>query len=924
MIRRPAALLLALLAALAASPPAAQAAGEFGFNGEGSAAALNRNGTVNAQAGAHPYAFTVHFGLRTEGGKSQGGEMRDVIVDLPPGLVGDPLAVPRCPRKSFEGGTPDCPASTQVGILHAIIPSIGEAVGPVYNLEPPPGIAAQLGFSEDELVALQGATVQAEEEPGRPSYAARVFAPNLPLEVVSVTETIWGLPADPAHTPERGLHGGVASEAPLLPFLTMPTYCTVAPQLTIRADSVQNPGAYVSETVPLRAEGGQAAPLSGCEAVPFSPQVTSTPSTAAAESPAGLGFELQLPNQGLLDPNAIAAETEPEKTVVTLPAGITANPAAATGLSACSEQQFKEASLAPGSGCPESSKLGTLVAQTPLLEEAIEGSVYLATPHQNRFGSLLALYIVARAGERGVLVKQAGEVRADPSTGQLTTTFDGLPPLPYSSFELRLREGPRAPLITPQLCGTYATTAELYPFSAPEAPAQRTAPFTISSGAEGAPCAASESQLPNHPTLEAGTLVPSGGTYSPFVFRLSRSDGSQRFGSLTTTLPEGLTGRLAGIPYCSEQALAAASSRGFEGGGAAELAQPSCPAASQVGTVSVGAGAGPQPFYAQGKVYLAGPYKGAPLSLAIITPALAGPFDLGSILVRAAVYVDEFSAQITVKSDPLPTILHGIPTDVRSVSVRMQRPDFTLNPTDCKQMAISGSLTSTAGRSAALSEPFQAIGCKGLEFAPKLALSLKGPTRRSGHPALKAVVTYPKGGPYANVARAQVGLPHSEFLDQGNLNKVCTQPELRSRSCPKTSVYGHAKAWSPLLEKPLQGPVYLGVGFGYKLPALVAELNGQVRILLKGKTDTTKHEGLRNTFEAVPDAPVSRFVLELKGGKKYGLLENSENICRKPQRASVLFNAQNGKALHSQPTIANSCGKGAKKKKKKGAKPKRG
>jgi hypothetical protein len=336
--------------------------------------------------------------------------------------------------------------------------------------------------------------------------------------------------------------------------------------------------------------------------------------------------------------------------------------------------------------------------------------------------------------------------------------------------------------------------------------------------------------------------------------------------------------------------------------------------------VDVAAGAGSQPFHVQGKAYLAGPYKGAPLSLAIITPAVAGPFDLGTVVVRTALSVDPFTAQINAVSDPLPTILQGIPLDIRSIALTLNKPNFTLNPTSCDPTQVSGAASTILGQSAQLFQRFQVGGCGALKFRPAVKLSLSGATRRAGHPALKAVVTYPKGGAYANIASAQVSLPHSEFLDQGNLNKVCTQAQLRSASCPAKAVYGKVKAWTPLLEKPLVGKVYLGVGFGYKLPALVAELNGQIRVLLVGKVDTDPQKGIRSTFEAVPDAPVERFVLEMKGGGKYGLLENSEDICARPQRAGAVFTAQNGLSLSVNPTIADSCGKkskqGAKKPKK--------
>jgi hypothetical protein len=628
---------------------------------------------------------------------------------------------------------------------------------------------------------------------------------------------------------------------------------------------------------------------------------------ASGSASSGLNFRLKLPNENLLNPGGVT-ETEPVKTVVTLPAGVTANAAAANGLGSCSEAQFR-AATAVDPGCPADSKLGTLIARSPLLEEAVEGAVYLATPLHNRFGTLLSLYIIASAPERGVLIKQAGRVDIDQGTGQLTTTFDGLPPVPYSSFELNLREGPRAPLTTPLTCGTYQTVARLYPFSEPSTAVVKTAPFKITSGPEGGSCVGSEAQLPNSPTFEAGTQTPFAGMYSPFVLKLSRSEASQHFAGLNVTLPPGLTGRLAGTSECPDAQIAQAAGRSKEGEGALEQASPSCPASSEIGTVTVGAGAGSSPLYVQGHAYLAGPYRGAPLSMAIITPAIAGPFDLGVVVVRAALYVNESTAQITVKSDPLPTSLHGIPLDVRSIAVRVSKNNFTLNPTSCEAKAISAEVVSTTGQVANLQNRFQVGGCRGLKFEPKLNIQLKGATRRAGHPALKAVVTYPKEGEYANIASAQVSLPHALFLDQGNLNKVCKQAELKSATCPKSSVYGHAKAWSPLLAKPLEGPVYLGVGYGYKLPALVADLNGQVRFLLVGKVDTNKQHGLRNTFEVVPDAPVSRFILEMKGGGKYGLLENSENLCAKAQRAEARLVAQNGLVDQLHPQIGVQCKK---------------
>ncbi len=562
--------------------------------------------------------------------------------------------------------------------------------------------------------------------------------------------------------------------------------------------------------------------------------------------------------------------------------------------------------------CPPSSQVGTVEVTTPLLDHPLPGAAYIARQGENPFGSLVAIYIVIDDPLSGVIVKLAGRVDRDPVTGQLTTIVQRNPQLPFENISFQFVGGSRAAFTTPPTCGRYTTSTELVPWTAPDGPtAFPSDSFTISSAPGGGPCPTSEAQMVNAPAFEAGTVIPLAGTYSPFVLKLTRENGSQRIAAVDTLLPEGLIGRLAGVTECSDAQIARAQARRGAGEGAVEQADPSCPAGSEVGVATVGAGSGSL-LYAQGRAYLGGPYKGAPISLVIITPAVAGPFDLGVVVVRIALYVNEFTAQIHAVSDPLPSILDGIPLDIRSIALNMNRPEFTLNPTNCNPKTLLGSTTSTVGQLAGIQNRFQVGGCNGLEFKPKLQLSLKGATKRAGHPALKAVVTYPKGSGYANIARAQVGLPHSEFLDQGNIGTVCTQAALKSATCPKASIYGKATAYSPLLEKPLKGPVYLAGGFGYKLPALVADLNGQVRILLKGKVDTDKRQGIRNTFEAVPDAPVSKFVLEMQGGKK-GLLENSTNICRGSHKAEVRFTAQNGKVASFESPIKASCGASKKK-----------
>ena len=390
--------------------------------------------------------------------------------------------------------------------------------------------------------------------------------------------------------------------------------------------------------------------------------------------------------------------------------------------------------------------------------------------------------------------------------------------------------------------------------------------------------------------------------------RLGRADGEQELGSLQATLPKGLAAKFAGIPYCSDAALAAAATRA----GKAEQSNPSCPA-SRIGSVTVGAGPGTNPFNASGTAYLAGPYKGAPMSVAVITPAVAGPFDLGTVVVRNALYVDSETAQGRVVSDPFPKILDGVPLKLRSITVRLDRPNFTLNPTNCSPMSVDAVIHSTDGATANPKNLFQVGGCKDLGFAPKLRIDLKGPTKRAKNPALTATLTYPKGN-YANIASAAVTLPHSEFLDQSHIGTVCTRVQFAAQACPAASVYGYAKAETPLLDNPIEGPVYLRSS-DHKLPDLVADLNGQIHIVLAGKVDSGKGGGIRNTFMAVPDAPVSKFTLTMKGGNK-SLLVNSENICNKPQRAIANFTAQNGKVSNTKPLITNDCKKSKGKKKK--------
>ncbi len=930
------------LLVLAAGPARAEF-GVVSFTG----GVFDQAGASFTRAGGHPDSATTTFELTAADLLLPDGSMKKVDVELPPGFIGNPGAIARqCPMRDLYGSTvvAKCPASSQVGTARLMQPAapgvnlFSANIAAVYNLEPPPGYPAALGFNINSQPVLLLASLRAGSDYGITISATDV---SQGLFTTGARVTIWGVPGDPSHDADRGTSSDAgmgdnvncASTADPLctnpglgpgeepkAFLSNPADCAAGVLETrLRARSWENPDEVKTAAFSIDTNGNPTA-VDGCEGASFDPSMSLTPTTRQADSPAGLDVDLTMPTLGLTDPDA-AAEAHLKRVTVTLPEGMSVNPSSADGLGACSGQQI---GLIEGGAdprftpepdrCPERARIGTVEVRTPLLKDSLLGSVYLGAQGDNPFGTLLSLYIAVDDPVTGTVLKLPGRIDADPRTGRLTATFDNNPQIPFSSLRLRFKAGPRAPLITPRACGTYGIVSKLSSWSAadpdnpaPEEIVTKTSSFQITSGPGGSPCPS-----PNEfdSSFEAGTVAPIAGSYSPLVVNASRPDASGVLSGLELDLPPGLTGKLAGIAYCPDAALAAASGKD----GAAEQASSSCPAASKLGTVDVGAGAGPTPYHVQGTAYLAGPYKGAPISIAVITPAVAGPFDLGTVVVRAKADVDPHTAQIHVSSDPLPTILRGIPLKVRSISIDTDRPEFTLNPTNCEPMSISGLLLSPTAL-APVASPFQVGACKALDFRPSLKLSFKGGTTRSKHPALKSVLTYPSKGDFSNITRAAVILPHSEIIDQFHVGNPCTRPQFAEEKCPKISVLGRAKAWTPLLDEPLEGKVYFRANGGEReLPDIVADLRGQIHIELVGAVDTVtpkRNARIRTTFFQVPDAPVSRFVLELKGGKE-GLLENSQNLCRSPQRAVLRLTAHNNKTYDTEPTIANGCGKKAK------------
>jgi hypothetical protein len=854
-----------------------------------------------AQAGAHPSAVATSYELLSTSALNFGffgvvtppETVRDIVTHVPAGLIGDPTATAaRCTAAQIstaspEGHVPLCPRDSQVGI--ALVN--GKDISPVFNLVPPEGAPAEFGlYYEGVIINLRaelrpsdnGVDIVAEDSPT-----------SVPIPKAEVT--LWGTPADSSHDNLRAectqaLLGANGELCPPIsnrrkPFLRMPTSCSSALPWSMEMDTYQHPGVF------HRGETTTPA-LEGCGSVPFEPSVSLAPTSGAAHSASGLDVELSLPQDS--GPRGIS-QADVKKAAVALPQGVGINPASADGLEACSDAQLRLGVEGPAE-CPEASKLGTVEVKTPLLEETLDGSVYLRAQNSQdpESGQMYRLAIVLHSAERGVDVKLPGSLVVNKSTGQLTTVFDDLPQLPFESMQLHLKAGPRAPLTTPQACGHYAAQATLTGWNGKTVSTEPG--FDVDQN-----CAAPGFK----PGFEAGVSRPTAGSFSPFTLRVTRDSGMPNLSRIDATLPEGELAKLAGVPVCSD----------------AQVAADSCPASSQVGHVVTAVGEGssplyiPQPGKAPTAVYLAGPYKGAPYSFLARVPAQSGPFDLGNVLVRSALRIDPESVQASVESDPLPQIFGGIPVSYRDVQVEVDRPEYTVNPTNCEPTAVTGTIDSIAGQSVDVSDRFQVSDCAALGFKPKLSISLKGKARRGGHPALTAVLQMPQGG--ANIASTSVALPHSEFLAQSHINTSCTRVQYAAgggggAGCPAGSIYGHARAFSPLLDRPLEGPVYLRSNGGEReLPDLVASLGGQLHVDLVGYVDSDrKTGGLRTTFGKVPDAPVTKFVLKMPGGRK-SLLENSTNICRGKHRAIVKMDGQNGKIHDFRPLVRARCGKRA-------------
>ena len=908
-------------------------------------------GEPSRQASDRPFELRVNFDLAARTGVNDqaggdgtryitsNGQVRTIEVTLPRGMIGNPEAVAKCDPTVFAergamGNATACPSNTQVGYLNiAITDGSGQYGGgqlstfdwglltrvPLYNLEPPKGVPADFGFNAGGLVQSH---IYPILDPAQ-SYAIKTVTPNISnlVQIRGSEVTFWGVPGDPAHDRFRWYseqqEGRVAlgasfSGAPIRPILTNPMDCGFDNGgARFRADSYNHPNQF-SPTE----EYGNPMNVSGCDdsRFRFEPDISLQPTSKAAGAPIGLDVHLEVPQRNdevdeahklyAASGNVKAIATPPlKKAVVTFPEGVTVNPAAAQGLGSCSPEQIGLGTDKPVT-CPDSSQYGKLILHTPLLpiDEQPEGFVYIAKQNDNPFHNFLSLYLVIQEPERGILVKVPGRVDLDPQTGQITTTFDDLPQFPMSDMQMTLKGGLRAGLVNPQTCGRKTIEATFYSWHDPTTPHTVKSNYEITQNPDGSPCFNSPSQRPFDPQLSGGTVNNLAGSYSPMELRLTRSDFDQELSGVEGTAPPGLLASLKGVGRCSDAAIAAAGNP--DRTGTEENTNPSCPASSLVGSVDAGTGVGQVLTYVKGKIYLAGPYKGAPVSGVAIVPAIAGPFDLGVVVTRAPGYVNPKTAELHLVTDPLPLIFKGVPVRVRDIQVHLDRPHFTLNPTNCEPFALSGTLFSSEGKSKAGGSRFQAAECASLGFKPRLTTRLFGGTHRGAHPKFRGVFRAREGD--ANVASAVVTLPRSEFLDQAHIRTICTRVQFAANQCPAGSIYGHAVAKTPLLDEELQGPVYLRSS-NHNLPDLVAALHGIVDVEVVGRVDSVKG-GIRASFEDIPDAPVEEFTITMQGGKK-GLLVNSRNICAHSYKLNAEFEGQNGKATTLTPKMAASCTK---------------
>ena len=855
------------------------------------------------QAGGHPDLVTS-FSLQAPGAPEAA---KNVLFDAPTGVFGNPRAITQCLAAEFA--LDQCSSDTQAGLItiHANYkgnPDYLLGTAPIFSIAPEPSETARFAFVVPllDIPISIPVTVRTTSDYGL-RFTVQDITQLAPL--ASAKLTLWGFPAEETHRVERfpkgevgsptgcpeeegtacNVKNGITRDSILpQPLTDNPTTCTgqaLTSTLEVETYAVPKPRSTQEATYP---------PIEGCENQVFKPVLQASPTTAETDSASGLNVDLK-------SPQFLTHASEPseiKRATVTLPAGFTINPDAADGQTECKEPEAEFSSEGPAH-CPDTSKIGTFSIGTPALPERLEGSVYLGEPKP---GDQYRLFETASGF--GMNIKFVGSVRPNPTTGQLTAEFPNLPQAPFEDFQLHLFSGERALMATPTACTIYTVSAEFYPWDTSQAEQESSQTFGLDEGPHGTECPGQV--RPFTPSLEAGTFDATAGGFSSFNLKLNREDGNQDLGKLNFTLPPGLSANLHGVTYCPEADIEAAKTTS----GRTEKEDPSCPASSQIGTTNVAAGPGTLPFHATGKIYFAGPFQGAPLSLVAITPALAGPYDYGTVVIRVALHVDPSDAHVTADSEIVPEIIGGIPLRLRSIQVNIERERFMINPTNCSAFTVGSEGVGNQGTAVAFSSPFQTVNCYTLPFGPKLTIAQLGgrkATRRAKQPSLQFNLNTTPGD--ANLRSVALTLPKSIHIDQEHLGNLCDRSELAADQCKGKTQLGTVIDETPLLEKPLEGPAYAVSGFG-KLPHVVFILAGQVTVMPEGISTTVSGGRLRTVIPVIPDVPIGHFRLTLFGGS-HGYLENTESLCGSPQVSAVEIEAQNGKKLTEQVKAKTAC-----------------
>jgi hypothetical protein len=892
-------------------------------------------GGIDTQAGSHPFQLSTTASFNQAANPFMPPALlRNLDVQLPPGLIGNAVALPKCDELDFrnlhEGGTVNfCPSDSAVGVA---VVTIDEPIHgglktlaiPVFNLVPAHGEPARFGFEYIGSPVLLDTAVRSGSDYG---VTVKVSNTTEVANVIASTVAIWGVPGDPAHdeargwgclangiwTPKTGIVCESSKESHPIPFLSLPTACSLPFSSSIEnvvswptreaAAGVTAPGKGYS----LKDEFGRGLGITGCNRPPFDPSLEAAPEVQSGSTPSGVSVRVRMPQEANETSTGLSSSAIKDA-VVTLPQGFGLNGAAAGGLEACSEGEIGFTSISNGTDlftpalpspfCPPASKIGSVTLRSPVIAHPLTGSVYLAAQNANPFGSLIAMYIVAEDPESGVLVKLAGEVQLS-ETGQITTVLRNSPQAPVEEADFVFFGGNRSALATPSKCGSYTTTASFVPWSETAA-VNTSSTFNITSGPHGTPCTA---QSPFAPALKGGSGDPDGGAYTPFTTSITREDGNQQVQTVQLHTPPGFGGIIPNTTPCGE----------------AEANAGTCGPASLLGHTSVSVGVGNEPFTVTGgQVFLTGPYEGAPFGLSIVVPAKAGPFDLGLVVVRARLDVDPHTAQVTVTTDntgphAIPHFLKGVPVEVRRIDVSIDRSGFAFNPTNCDSLSISGTITGDEGASAAVSTPFEAVNCAKLKFAPKFSASVAGKASKANGASLDVKVGYPTGpeGTYANIKAVKVDLPKQLPSRLTTLQKACLAAtfEANPASCPKASNVGTATATTPVLKVPLMGPAYIVSHGGEAFPDLEIVLQGEnVTLVLVGNTQI-KNGITSSTFKTVPDAPVSSFELKLPTGPFSILGANvpqskKYNLCGQSLPMPTQITAQNGAVVKQTTRIA--------------------